>query len=127
MKKQVNNGLFLKLFTNTSRSSIYTFNQFHKRFRSLFLQQKTATLRRVVTYFREVAINRIVVKQAQYGVKTGLNLNTFNQFRIRFRTFFLQLKRQHNYDIYVTYFRDDALSSPLQSSIQNTVLSLMLV
>ena len=82
MKKQVNNGLFLKLFTNTSRSSIYTFNQFHKRFRSLFLQQKTATLRRVVTYFREVAINRIVVKQAQYGGKTGLNLNTFNQFRI---------------------------------------------
>jgi len=30
----------MSMLTNTSRSSMYTFNQFHKRFRSLFLQLK---------------------------------------------------------------------------------------
>jgi len=30
-----------------------------------------------------------VVKHTQYDVKTGLNLNTLNQFRIQLRTSFL--------------------------------------
>ena len=40
-----------------------------------------------------------VVKKTHYDVNTGLNLNTLNQFRNRFRTSFLQLKRQRNYDV----------------------------